>query len=179
MCESSRPISQYSTRMSCAPGDREPEQLFRRQAEGMLLVHRRDVVEPVEMDCLQMGLVLDQLFRAAMEQPDMRVDRSTICRQAPARDARRAPDAAAEVDGELRTLASAMGPLDRFLFGSLGLLRDPRLNLSQTTTTRSCRPSPIRSTPSCLDLERHRLPLTAVQSRPPSPSDRAGWPRRG
>jgi hypothetical protein len=41
----------------------------------MLLVHRRDVVEPVEIrDCLQIGLVLDQLFRAAMEQPNMRVD---------------------------------------------------------------------------------------------------------
>ena len=41
----------------------------------MLLVHRRDVVEPVEIrDRLQVGLVLDQLFGAAMEKADMRVD---------------------------------------------------------------------------------------------------------
>ena len=41
----------------------------------MLLVHRRDVVEPVEIrDRLQIGLVLDQLLGAAMQQPDMRID---------------------------------------------------------------------------------------------------------
>ncbi len=41
----------------------------------MLLVHRRDVVEPVEIgDRLQIGLVLDQLFGAAMQKPDMRID---------------------------------------------------------------------------------------------------------
>ena len=55
--------------------DAEAEQLFGRQAEGVLLVHRRDIVEPVEIrDRLQIGLVLDQLLGAAMEQPDMRVD---------------------------------------------------------------------------------------------------------
>ena len=41
----------------------------------MLLVHRRDVVEPVEIgDRLQIGLVLDQLLGAAMQQADMRID---------------------------------------------------------------------------------------------------------
>ena len=41
----------------------------------MLLIHRRDVVQPVEIrHRLQIGLVLDQLFGAAVEQPDMRVD---------------------------------------------------------------------------------------------------------
>jgi len=41
----------------------------------MLLVHRRDVVEPVEIrQSLEIGLVLDQLLGAAVEQPDMRVD---------------------------------------------------------------------------------------------------------
>src|SRR5690606_17955121 len=43
--------------------------------KGMLLVHRRDIVEPVEIgNGLQIGLVLDQLFRTAVEEPDMRVD---------------------------------------------------------------------------------------------------------
>ena len=41
----------------------------------MLLVHRRDVVEPVEIGVgLQVGLVLDQLLGAAVEQPDVRID---------------------------------------------------------------------------------------------------------
>ncbi len=41
----------------------------------MLLVHRRDVVEPVEVaDRLQVGLVLDQLLGAAVQQADVRID---------------------------------------------------------------------------------------------------------
>ena len=45
------------------------------QAEGVLLVHRRDVIEPVEIgDRLEIGLVLDQLLGAAMQQADMRID---------------------------------------------------------------------------------------------------------
>ena len=44
------------------------------QAEGVLLIHRRDIVEPVEIaDALQIGLVFQQLFGAAMKQTDMRV----------------------------------------------------------------------------------------------------------
>ncbi len=41
----------------------------------MLLVHRRDIVEPVEIgDRLQIGLRFDQLLGAPMQQPDMRID---------------------------------------------------------------------------------------------------------
>ena len=41
----------------------------------MLLVHRRDIVEPVEIGHgLQIGLVLDQLLGAAVKQADMRID---------------------------------------------------------------------------------------------------------
>jgi hypothetical protein len=44
-------------------------------AEGVLLVHRRDIVEAVEIGHrLQIGLVLDQLLGAAMQQADMRID---------------------------------------------------------------------------------------------------------
>jgi hypothetical protein len=54
---------------------RDAEQFFRSQAEGVLLVHRRDVIEPVEIrDRLQIGLLLDQLFSATVKQPDMRID---------------------------------------------------------------------------------------------------------
>jgi hypothetical protein len=53
----------------------DPEQPFDRQTERMLLAHRCYVVEPIEIpDRLQIGLVLNQLFSAAMEQPDMRID---------------------------------------------------------------------------------------------------------
>ena len=56
-------------------GTCDAEQLLDRQAERVLLIHRRDVVEPVEIrDRLQIGLVLDQLLGAAMQQPDMRID---------------------------------------------------------------------------------------------------------
>ena len=58
-----------------APRHREPEQLLRREAEGVLLVHRRDVIEPVEIrDRLQIGLVLDQLLGAAVQEADVRID---------------------------------------------------------------------------------------------------------
>jgi hypothetical protein len=41
----------------------------------MFLVHRRDIVEPVEVgQRLQIGFMLDQLFGAAMEQADMGID---------------------------------------------------------------------------------------------------------
>ena len=52
-----------------------PSSFSTASAEGMLLVHRRDIVEPVEIaDRLQIGLVLDQLLGAAMQQADMRID---------------------------------------------------------------------------------------------------------
>ena len=52
----------------------DAEQLFGGQAEGVLLVHRRDVVEPVEIGHgLMVGLVLDQLFGAAVQQAHMRI----------------------------------------------------------------------------------------------------------
>ena len=41
----------------------------------MFLVHRRDVIEPVEIgNRLKVGLVLDQLLSAAVEQPDVGID---------------------------------------------------------------------------------------------------------
>src|SRR6185312_13749597 len=51
------------------------EELFERQHKAMLLIHRRDIIEPVEIaQRLHVGLVLDQLLGAAMKQTDMRVD---------------------------------------------------------------------------------------------------------
>ncbi len=51
------------------------DQPFHGQRERVFLVHRRDIVEPVEIrHGLQIGLVLDQLFGAAMQQADVRID---------------------------------------------------------------------------------------------------------
>jgi hypothetical protein len=55
-----------------APGYRDAEQLLGCQTERVFLVHRRDVIEPVER--LQVGLVFDQLLGPAVQKADMRVD---------------------------------------------------------------------------------------------------------
>ena len=56
-------------------GDFDAEQLFDRERERMFLIHRRDIIEPVEIGHrLKICLVLDQLFGAAVQQSDMRVD---------------------------------------------------------------------------------------------------------
>ena len=84
---------------------REAEQLLGREAEGMLLVHRRDVVEPVEIrDRLQIGLVLDQLLGAAMQQADMRIDaldHLAVELQHQAQHAMRRRMLRPEIDGEI------------------------------------------------------------------------------
>ena len=71
----------------------------------MLLIHRRDIVEPVEIrDRLQIGLVLDQLLGAAMQQPDMRIDAGdhlAIELQHQAQHAMRGRMLRSKVDGEV------------------------------------------------------------------------------
>ena len=58
----------------CALGHLKTQHSLDREAEGVLLIHRRDIVKPIEIGHgLQIGLVLDQFFGAAMEQSDMRV----------------------------------------------------------------------------------------------------------
>ena len=52
----------------------DAEQPFHGEGERVLLIHRRDVVQPVKIrDGLQIGLVLDQLLRSPMEKADMGV----------------------------------------------------------------------------------------------------------
>src|SRR5262249_48550127 len=56
-------------------GDVDSQELLGCQRERMLLVHRRDVVEPVEIrQRLQIGLILDQLLGSAVQQADVRID---------------------------------------------------------------------------------------------------------
>ena len=45
------------------------------RTESVFLIHRRDVIEPVEIgDGLQISFMLDQLLGPAVEQTDMRID---------------------------------------------------------------------------------------------------------
>jgi hypothetical protein len=58
-----------------AAGYFDAQKLLRRQDKSMLLVHRRNVIKPIEIsDRLGIGFVLDQLFSASMEQSNMRID---------------------------------------------------------------------------------------------------------
>src|SRR5580704_6039271 len=55
--------------------NRQTEQPLARERKAVLLVHGSDVIEPVEIgNRLKIGLVLYQLFGAAMKQTDMGVD---------------------------------------------------------------------------------------------------------
>ncbi len=79
----------------------------------MLLIHRRDVVEPVEIrDRLQIGLLLDQLLGAAMQQPDMRIDALddlAVKLQHEAQHAVRRRMLRPEIDGEVAHRGSVHG----------------------------------------------------------------------
>ena len=72
----------------------------------MFLVHRRDVIQAVEIgNRLQIGLVLDQLLGAAMQQADMRIDAGddlAVQVQDQAQHAVRRRMLRTEVDGHLR-----------------------------------------------------------------------------
>src|SRR6202023_3890826 len=149
-----------------APRHGEAEQLFRRQAERMLLIHRRDIIEPVEIrDRLQVGLLLDQFFSAAMEQSDMRIDalhHFAVKLKHEAQYAMRRWMLRAEVDCEIARCGFGHHTISA-TFAAFVATR--ALNLSHMTTKRSCRPSPIRSTPSwALTLKLTRCPVTSVHS---------------
>src|ERR1700722_6590829 len=55
--------------------NRDAEQPLDRERICVLLIHRRDIVEPIEIGhVLQVGARLHELFSAAMQEADMRVD---------------------------------------------------------------------------------------------------------
>src|SRR5262249_55564502 len=63
------------TNQLSAAGQFDVQKFLPPQHKGMLLVHRRDVIKPIEIaDRLQKGFFLDQLFIAAMEQAHVRID---------------------------------------------------------------------------------------------------------
>ena len=57
-----------------ADGHFEIQQLFDRQNITMLHRHRRRIIQPIKIgQSLQIGFILNQLFRTAVQQADMRV----------------------------------------------------------------------------------------------------------
>ena len=53
----------------------DADKLLHRERVSVLLVHRRHIVEPVEIgQRLEIGLVLDKLLGTAVEQPDMGIN---------------------------------------------------------------------------------------------------------
>src|SRR5690349_17812942 len=144
-------------------GHLNAKELFDREAEGVLLVHRRDIIEPVEVrHRLGVGFVLDQLFRSAVQQPDMRIDaldNLAVELEDKPQHAMRGRMLRAEIDGEI---AWRFGH-QAMTFSAFCATR--ALNLSHATTARSCRPSPIRSTPSWARTSKASLrPSTLVHS---------------
>ncbi len=74
MVEDARDLGEEHADVLRARRRLDAEQLLDRERVGMLLAHRRDIVEPVEIGHrLEIGLVLDQLLGAAMEEADMRI----------------------------------------------------------------------------------------------------------
>ena len=95
----------------------EAEQPLDGEREAMLLVHRRDIVEPVEIrNGLEIGLVLDQLLGAAMEQADMGIDAGhdlAVELEHEAQHAMRRRMLRPEIDGEVAEAGSAFRSLIR------------------------------------------------------------------
>ena len=91
-----------------ALGHLNAEQFLDRKTEGVLLIHRRDIVEPVEIGHrLQVGFVLDQLLGAAVKQPDVRIhalDDFTVELEHKAQHAVRRRMLRSEIDGEIAQL---------------------------------------------------------------------------
>ena len=91
-----------------ALGHLDAEKALHGEREGMLLIHRRDVIEPVEIrHRLQIGLVLDQLLGAAMQEADVRIDpldHFPVELEHEAQHAMRGRVLRAEIDGEVAEL---------------------------------------------------------------------------
>ena len=160
------------------------DELLHGECISMLLVHRRHVVETVEIgQRLEIGLVLDQLLGAAVKQADMRVDALddlAVELEHEAQHAVRRRVLRPEIDGELAVVAftlAAFGLGVRGICLGLGhhastlalafavLAATDLLKRSQVTMNRSWIPAPISSMPSwALTLNFARGPLTSIHS---------------
>src|SRR4029079_1804454 len=148
--------------------DGDADELLHRERISVLLVHRRHVIEAVEIrQRLEIGLVLDQLLGAAMQQPDMRIDAFddlAVELEHEAQHAVRGRVLRPEIDGEFAVVAVpltgvGLGILSAgfdlshhastLAFAVAVLAATDLLKRSQLTMNRSWMPDPISSTPSC------------------------------
>ena len=73
--EDARHLVEHHADILAAQRHLETQQLLDGQHKRMLLAHRADVIEAVEIgNGLRIGLVFDQLLGAAVQQADMRID---------------------------------------------------------------------------------------------------------
>src|SRR6476469_2868715 len=164
--------------------DGDADELLHRERVGVLLVHRRHVVEAVEIrQRLEIGLVLDQLLGAAMEQPDMRIDafdNLAVELEHEAQQAVRGRVLRPEIDGEFAVVALTLTGLGLGILSAgfdlshhastlalafAALAATDLLKRSQLTMNRSWMPEPISSMPSCaLTATLARGPLTSMHS---------------
>ena len=74
MVFNTRQFGKQYTQILRADGHFEIEQLFDSQNIAMLHRHRRRIIQPIKIrQSLQIGFILDQLFRTAVQKADMRV----------------------------------------------------------------------------------------------------------
>src|SRR5262249_38612520 len=130
------------------------------------LEKRPKIIQPFKISHrLQIGLVFDQLFRAAMQKPNMRIDsldHLAVEFQNQPQHAVRRRMLRPEIDREI----ARCGLGHHAISATFAIFSANRaLNLSHRTTKRSWRPSPIKSRPSCaLTLKVTRGPTTATHS---------------
>src|SRR6478752_6004334 len=161
--------------------DGDADELLHRERVGVLLVHRRHVIEAIEIrQRLEIGLVLDQLLGAAVEQPDMRIDAFddlAVELEHEPQHAVRGGVLRPEIDGEFAVVAFALTALGLGILSAgfdlshhastlaLALAATDLLKRSQLTMNRSWVPDPISSMPSCaLTANLARGPLTSMHS---------------
>src|ERR1700736_6580407 len=149
------------------------EQLFRGETERVLLIHRRDIVEPVEIgDRLQVGLMLDQLFGAAVQEADVGIDAGddlAVELQHEAQHAVRRRVLRSKIDGEVaecgcfgHDMASAckrMANSEWRMAPTRGFLMVRSAAKPRVSNHPAQRPLPSFETPRCARLLRMRVEL--------------------
>ncbi len=99
----------------------DADEFFDRERIGVLLIHRRHVVETVEIGKrLKVGLVLDELLRAAVKQTDMRIDaldHLAVELEHEAKHTVRGRMLRTEIDGELAFVPFPLAAVCRSGFG--------------------------------------------------------------
>ena len=177
-----------------APGHVDPQQPLRRQAERMLLVHRRHIVEPIEIgQSLQIGLVFDQFLGSAVQQADVRIDaldHLAVELEHEAQYAVRGRVLRPEIDGEIAERRLVHPGSLKPVGPAVAVLRparprsshrnqephEPMRQVRRTVSPAQVRLNRIRITPPAAPLD---FPSPRRTSSPPSAASQRTSPRSG